>query len=157
MTRPAQSLWATQDASRAGADAIIGVAFTLPAACRRDGSGGNDQLAGGPGADTFIFSTEPAIWNRDQIVDFETGVDTLLLYGGAHANLGVSGEFAADDARYWAASGAVSGHDADDRVVYDVDSGTLYYDADGSGAGAAEIIATFYGAPTVVAADVAVM
>src|SRR5207248_1402446 len=34
------------------------------------------------------------------------------------------------------------GHDADDRVVFDTTTGSLYYDADGSGAGAAQLIAS---------------
>ena len=34
--------------------------------------------------------------------------------------------------------------DADDRIVYDADTGALYYDADGSGAGLAVQFATLH-------------
>jgi Ca2+-binding RTX toxin-like protein len=33
-------------------------------------------------------------------------------------------------------------HDKDDRIIYDKDSGVLYYDADGSGKGAAVVFVT---------------
>ena len=42
-------------------------------------------------------------------------------------------------------------------MVYNTSTGSLYYDADGSGAGAAQLIATFQGAPGVVATDIFVI
>ena len=47
--------------------------------------------------------------------------------------------------------------DASDRVVYNTSTGSLYYDADGSGAGAAQLIATISGNPTIAATDIAVI
>ena len=60
-----------------------------------------------------------------------------------------AGQFSADDARFFAGSGATGGADPDDRVVYDTDSGRLYYDADGSGSAEAQLIATLvtFGTP----------
>ena len=74
-----------------------------------------------------------------------------------HANMGALGNFAAGDARFWAAAGATSGHDATDRVIYNTSTGSLYYDADGSGAGAAQLIATFTGNPAIAATDIGVI
>jgi Ca2+-binding RTX toxin-like protein len=56
--------------------------------------------------------------------------------------LGASGNFAAGDARFWAGTAA---HDADDRIVYDSSSRQLWYDADGTGSSAAQLIATVNG------------
>src|SRR5205823_2999747 len=71
--------------------------------------------------------------------------------------LGPSGTFSPNDSRFYAAAGASSGHDSDDRVVYDTSSGNLWYDADGSGSGAAQLIATLQGAPALAATDIAVI
>jgi Ca2+-binding RTX toxin-like protein len=42
-------------------------------------------------------------------------------------------------------------------VVYNSSTGQLYYDADGSGAGAAQLIATLTTHPAVAAADISVI
>src|SRR5205085_9255433 len=66
------------------------------------------------------------------------------------------GDFVAGDARFYAAAGASGGHDADDRVVYDISNGNLWYDADGSGSGAAQLLGTLQGAPALAAPDIKV-
>jgi hypothetical protein len=38
--------------------------------------------------------------------------------------------------------------------VYKTSTGRLYYDADGNGAGAAQLVATIQGAPAVAATDI---
>src|SRR5207253_8955881 len=62
--------------------------------------------------------------------------------------------FAAGDARVFAGAGAVSGHDADDRVIYNTSTGQLFYDADGSGGSAAQLMATLQGATALSATDI---
>ena len=39
-------------------------------------------------------------------------------------------------------AGASAGHDASDRLIFDTTTGNLYYDADGDGAGTAQLVAT---------------
>jgi Ca2+-binding RTX toxin-like protein len=121
-----------------------------------DGLAGNDTLTGGAGADTFQFSVAPGAANADLISDFVSGSDTVLLESAAFSNAGTAGRFVAGDVRFYAAAGATAGHDADDRVVYDTSTGNLWYDADGSGAGASQLIGTLQGAPSLTATDIAV-
>ena len=50
-------------------------------------------------------------------------------------------------AKFYSHAGANHGHDPSDRVIYDTTTGNLWYDADGSGAGAAQQIAVLTGHP----------
>ena len=45
----------------------------------------------------------------------------------------------------------ISGEASSDRVIYDTSSGRLYYDADGDGSGAAELVATLRDQPLLTA------
>src|SRR5712671_5576903 len=107
-----------------------------------NGAAGNDTLTGGTGADSFIFNQAPGAANADQITDFTSGTDKIRLDGSVMTQIGASGNFAAGDARFFAGAGATAGHDADDRVVYNTTTGQLFYDADGNGAGASQLVAT---------------
>ena len=102
---------------------------------------GNDSLTGGDGADLFVFNTAPnTSSNKDTLLDFQSGVDHIELSLSIFKALGTSvGDLG--EAQFWAAAGAVKGHDVDDRVIYNTSTGSLYYDADGSGRGAAVEIA----------------
>jgi Ca2+-binding RTX toxin-like protein len=120
-----------------------------------EGGAGSDLLWGGAGEDTFIFR-ETGAANADRIGDFSSA-DTIALDNAAMAALGADGDFSGTDGRFWAASGANSGHDANDRVVYNTSTGQLYYDADGSGGGGAELIATLSGTPALTASDITVI
>jgi Ca2+-binding RTX toxin-like protein len=143
----------------AGANALAGIASGVSGAEANDtldGAAGIDTLTGGAGATSFIFSAAPGTANADQITDFTSGADKIRLDGRVMTNLGASGDFAADDARFFAAAGANGGHDADDRVVYNTTTRQLFYDADGSGAGARQLIATLQSGATLVATDIAV-
>ena len=109
---------------------------------RLDGAGGNDRvqggkgsdvLTGGEGLDIFVLSTDGR-GGVDTVTDFTPGQDVILLLNGS---VGASGALSA--AAFALASSPIS---QDTRVMYDQNSGALYYDADGSGAGAAMQIAT---------------
>jgi Ca2+-binding RTX toxin-like protein len=90
------------------------------------GGPGHDTLTGGNGHDIFYFNN---ISNKhDVISDFTSGEDTIAFDPAIFTSL--SGDELATDA-------FKSGRkfDADTRLLYTVKTGTLYYDADGSGAG----------------------
>jgi serralysin len=102
-----------------------------------NGRTGNDVLRGGAGADTFVFDTKPhGTANRDTIADFNVTDDTIRLKRSVFTKL-AAGELS--DEAFWMGSKA---HDRDDRIVYSKSSGALYYDADGSGGGAAVKLAS---------------
>jgi Ca2+-binding RTX toxin-like protein len=121
------------------------------------GMGGNDTLIGEAGLDTFVFASAPGSGNVDQVTDFVSGTDDVALDNAVFTRVGVEGSFSAGDPRYWAAPGATSGHDADDRVIYNTSSGALYYDGDGSGTGLSQQLATLQGNPTLAATDIIVI
>jgi Ca2+-binding RTX toxin-like protein len=123
---------------------------------RLQGGSGSDMLLGGSGRDSFVFAEFGAA-NADRISDFSSGSDKLRLSDAAFTAIGAAGRFAAGDGRFYAAAGATAGHDMDDRVIYNTSTGGLYYDADGSGAGAAQLIAAFQGNPFIAATDIVVI
>ena len=104
----------------------------------------------------FIFNTTTSS-NIDTILDFVTGTDKIQLSKSIFANAGATGNLTNN--AFWSAAGAVTGHDADDRVVYNTTTGALYYDADGSGSGAAVQIALLGTSshPTIAYTDFAVI
>jgi Ca2+-binding RTX toxin-like protein len=118
------------------------------------GAGGNDTVTGGTGNDTFLFNVAPGAANADRVTDFVSAVDALQMDHTFFSAIGGSGQFGNGDGRFYAATGATGGHDGDDRVVYNTSNGDLYYDADGSGTGAAQLIATLAGAPSLAASDI---
>src|SRR3954471_19301951 len=117
------------------------------------GGAGNDTVAGGSGQDSFAFAEFGAA-NADLLTDFDAGWDNLQLDAAAFTQIGASGHFSAGDARFYAAAGAIGGQDADDRIIYNTSTGQLFYDADGSGAGAAQLIATVQNHSSVGATDI---
>jgi Ca2+-binding RTX toxin-like protein len=129
------------------------------------GQNGNDTLAGGAGVDTlwgglgndrFNFR-EMGSANADRIGDFASGQDKIQLDDSAFTAMGSSGNLVANDPRFFAAAGASSGHDVNDRVIYNTSTGALYYDSDGSGSGASQLVATLTTIPTLSATDIAVI
>ncbi|WP_445505202.1 hypothetical protein [Microvirga sp. G4-2] len=109
------------------------------------GSTGNDVLTGGTGKDAFVFHTKPnAQTNLDKIVDFNPADDTIWLDNAVFTKLGNVGspsQPAPLKSGYLALG--TRAKDANDYLIYDKAKGYLYYDADGSGPGAAVHLATF--------------
>ena len=120
------------------------------------GDGWSDTLSGGAGSDSFVWA-EAGTSQVDRVLDFEHGTDELVFDSSYFRTMGAPGPWLEGDERFFAAAGATSGHDTDDRLVYNTSNGSLYYDADGSGSGASLIVATFQGIPTITASDITVI
>jgi len=105
------------------------------------GGNGKDTLYGGAGADLFVFNVAPsASSNMDTLGDFQSMTDKIQLSRAVYGALGATATTLAQG-QFWSAAGAVKGHDADDRLIYNPTTGALYYDSDGSGNAAAVQIA----------------
>lgn len=114
-----------------------------------NGMAGYDTLTGGAGKDTFVFNTA-LVRNVDTIADFSAVDDTIQLENGIFTKLTATGALSAAN---FVANTAGTAMDANDFIVYDSDSGALYYDADGNGAGVAVKFAVLTGHPAITAAD----
>jgi Ca2+-binding RTX toxin-like protein len=99
-----------------------------------NGSLGNDTLIGGLGADVFVFDALGAT-NYDVISDFASGQDKIDLSGatflpalsfGIYTDMFVLG---------------TSALDTNDYIIYNKETGELFFDADANGAGAQQLIA----------------
>jgi Ca2+-binding RTX toxin-like protein len=93
---------------------------------------GNDTLVGLGGNDYFLFERTPGVGNVEQIGDFTPGQDHVLLLQSVFTSPS-TGMLA--DANFLVRGTAFQ--DANDFIIYDQSTGALFYDADGSGAGAA--------------------
>jgi Ca2+-binding RTX toxin-like protein len=112
------------------------------------GGGGRDTLEGGAGADRFLFDAWlSAATNVDTIVDFSSGEgDRLVLDRYVFTTLNNGSRLR--DTSFLAAAGLSAASTAEERILYDTTSGTLRYDADGSGSVYAPVtFATLAGAP----------
>ena len=117
-----------------------------------NGGNGNDTLTGGAGSDTFSIKASDFADNLngiDKIVDFVSGVDKIelrteyyqpVLKGGISLNWNIKPN--ADELVQGA--GAVA-QDANDRFIFDTDTGALYFDSDGNGANEAVQFAILQG------------
>jgi Ca2+-binding RTX toxin-like protein len=91
---------------------------------------GSDTLTGGLGNDTFVFNTKLGPANIDTITDFTSG-DKIALAGSVFSKL--KGDKDLSDNLYVQTIVGISTQDTNDYLFYDLESGRLYYDADGSG------------------------
>lgn len=117
------------------------------------GGVGSDVLQGGYGNDQFVFdSWSNSINSVDQIVDFESGgKDKIVLSLGSFGYI-PKGELSAN-----AFSATKSAMDADDRILFDLETRTLSYDRDGTGAAEAVIFVKLRGESAVNYSDILVI
>ncbi len=103
-----------------------------------NGGSGADTLTGGAGADSFVFDSNIGGAEVDRITDFVAADDTFVLLSSIFTALG-NGPLS-EDAFEMNKSGAAT--QASTRLVYDSQTGRLFYDADGEGGEAAVHFAT---------------
>lgn len=114
-----------------------------------DGKGGNDNLFGNGGDDTFLFDTKPnSRTNIDKITDFKSHTDLIQLENAVYGALGKPGTL-----KKTAFFAGAKAHDSDDRIIYHYKTGELFYDKDGSGPAAPVHFATLAHHPKVVFSD----
>lgn len=114
-----------------------------------DGSGGNDKiygelgndvLTGGSGKDAFVFNTKlSATSNVDRITDFSVVSDVIHLENAIFTALTKLGTLASSA---FAKNTTGKATDSSDRIIYETDTGKLFYDKDGSGRGGSTLFAT---------------
>ncbi|OYU35509.1 cadherin-like domain-containing protein [Novosphingobium sp. PASSN1] len=139
----------------AGADVLTGDANanTLLGGAGADrliSGGGADILAGGLGADVFVLAAGAANAQPVVIADFASiELDKIQLSATLLPGLGTAGQPLS------AAAFAIGNQalQADDRIIYDHFTGALLFDADGSGTGAAVLIAQIANQTALTAAD----
>ncbi|HYZ32138.1 MAG TPA: hypothetical protein VE684_07630 [Crenalkalicoccus sp.] len=124
------------------------------------GSSGEDTLIGGAGADTLkggdqvdVFQYNAASEGGDTILHFKSGYDAIWVSAsGFGGGLTAGGGLAAD--QFVAGSTATAAHG---QFLFDAATKTLLWDADGTGAGAAVMIAHVEGHATVSGSDIHVI
>ena len=96
---------------------------------RLDGKGGWDRMTGGSGTDTFMFTSTLGADNFDRITDYNVADDRIWIDDAVFEGLSTGVLSAAE----FQAHSSGQAQDASDRIIYDTDSGYLYFDADGTG------------------------
>lgn len=107
------------------------------------GGTGNDTLAGGlgrdvlrgdAGRDRYVFNTTLDVANVDIIQGFSGSGDKICLDDSIFTRLGTW-----SSGRFHASTSGVA-HDRSDRIIYETDTGKVFYDADGNKAGGSAAI-----------------
>jgi Ca2+-binding RTX toxin-like protein len=99
-----------------------------------DGKAGADVMTGGGRADTFAFTSSPVAGNIDTITDFGVTAGKIRLSHTIFNTIVGTGTLSADQ---FAANASGTAQDANDRIIYEIDTGKLFYDSNGSAAGGA--------------------
>ncbi|MEQ1952393.1 calcium-binding protein [Mesorhizobium sp. CN2-181] len=104
-----------------------------------NGGLGSDTLTGGGGSDFFRFANTLSTSNVDTVKDFSVVNDTIQLENAIFTKLTTTGTLASAAFR---ANATGAAGDSTDRIIYENDTGKLFYDADGTGSTAAVHFAT---------------
>lgn len=103
-----------------------------------DGKGGSDTLYGKGGSDNFLFTSTFSSSNVDNIADFSHADDTIQLSKSVFTAFSTTGTIASGAFK---ANSTGTATDSDDRIIYETDTGKLFYDSNGNAAGGSHLIA----------------
>ncbi len=112
-----------------------------------EGGAGDDTLVGGEGRDVFVFTAALDVMGVDTIRDFVSGTDLIGLDADVFTGLSAG---RLSEAAFVLGATAL---DADDRILFDTETGALFYDADGVGGTAAVQFAILEGGVSLSAGD----
>jgi Ca2+-binding RTX toxin-like protein len=115
-----------------------------------NGGRGQDTLTGLGGSDTFVFNAALIAQNVDHITDFNAGDDIIQLDHAIFTALTALGTLAASA---FVANASGYAESADNRLIYETDTGKLIYDSNGSAAGERHLFATLDTNLAITAAD----
>ncbi|KQS88649.1 MULTISPECIES: calcium-binding protein [unclassified Rhizobium] len=97
------------------------------------GGTGKDALSGGAGNDIFVFNAAlSATTNVDTISDFSVVSDTIKLENAIFTKLTGTGVLTSAQ---FSANAAGTAADTSDRIIYETDTGKLFYDSNGNASG----------------------
>ena len=117
-----------------------------------NGGNGNDILIGGSGHNTFILDDLTGI---DVIKDLNISSDKINLDHSVFTAWGAAGVLPSDS--FISGSGITSAVDSNDHIIYDTDTGALYYDADGVGGADAIQFAELHNLANLTANDIIII
>jgi VCBS repeat-containing protein len=115
-----------------------------------NGGRGQDTLTGLGGSDTFVFNAALIAQNVDHITDFNAGDDIIQLDHAIFTAITALGTLAASA---FVANASGYAESADNRLIYETDTGKLIYDSNGSAAGERHLFATLDTNLAITAAD----
>jgi serralysin len=116
-----------------------------------NGGDGNDILIGYEGLDTWVFTSAPGEANADQIPDFGAGYgEKMELDHNQFTGMALG---TVSDSQFQRGTVNWQALDADDRILYDMSTGHVYFDPDGSGAQAPELFVTIHEGLNLTASD----
>lgn len=101
---------------------------------------GNDTISLGSGKDILIFNSAPnTTSNHDLISDFKPVDDMIRLENAVFKKLGYTGALRSSN---FVSDSSGHAHDSNDYIIYETDTGKLFYDSNGSASGGSQLIAT---------------
>lgn len=127
-----------------------------------DGGLGADTLTGGAGKDFFVFKATDYTSETDTVTDFMSGADKLqfsaTVFTSLQTDVAVTAKgVSLKSTDFISGTSVTASSNTGAHLLYDTDSGTLFYDADGAGANAGVEVALLGAGTTLLVTDLQVI